>query len=148
METCLARPAAARRGWRLDPRCGVVASYPIVYRGVIVMVCRIHATTYRRAVDPIELAEQSWGWPGGLVLEEPVSDQHATISRPARLEVITRAHGRCEQCGERVDALEVRQIVPPSRGGVAIAANLVALCASCHSAPRSDGWAGLERQLT
>ena len=42
-------PAAARRGWRSDPRCGVTATYPIVYRGVIVMVCRIHATTYRLA---------------------------------------------------------------------------------------------------
>ena len=126
-------PAAARRGWRSDPRCGVTASYPIVYRGVIVMVCRIHATTYRRAADPIELAESSWGWPEGLVREEPERDHPATIPRPVRLEVIARAEGCCEQCGQHVDAVEIRQIQPVSEGGLVVTENLLALCASCHA---------------
>ena len=137
-------PAAARRGWRSDPRCGVTASYPIVYRGIIVMVCRIHATTYRRASDPIELAERSWGWPEGLVQEEPESDHPATIPRSVRLEVIARAESRCEQCGEHVEAVEIRQILPARMGGEVTTENLMALCASCHASALADERAGGE----
>jgi 5-methylcytosine-specific restriction protein A len=56
-----------------------------------------------------------------------------------RQATLNRARGACEECGERVERLEVDHIVPLRDGGANTRANLRALCVPCHQRKtRSD----------
>lgn len=59
-----------------------------------------------------------------------------------RLEIFTRAHGRCEKCGKQLcyenhfrgerGAWQAHHIVSPESGGTNVASNGMALCLDCH----------------
>lgn len=60
---CQARPAAARHGWREDPLCASHANTSVVFHGVDVPVCGIHARTYERWGSEAEQhAVELWRW--------------------------------------------------------------------------------------
>ena len=62
---------------------------------------------------------------------------------------LTRAAGRCQNCGKRTTRLQADHIVPVSQGGTHDLANLQALCAgpgSCHARKTAAEGQGFRRR--
>ena len=50
-----------------------------------------------------------------------------------REQILRRANGRCENCGESTKYLQIDHKVPVSRGGTNDPSNLQVLCPSCNA---------------
>jgi hypothetical protein len=60
---CQARPRAARPAYREDMLCASNASTTVLFRGVELPVCRMHAATYARWESEAEWnAAALWAW--------------------------------------------------------------------------------------
>ena len=61
---CLARPAAARRGFRDDLLCASVTRTTVEFEGETVPLCGIHLKMYLRwGSDAAQQARELWAWP-------------------------------------------------------------------------------------
>lgn len=69
-------------------------------------------------------------------LYNAIRPDYARIDYDTRQLVWKRDGGECRHCGSKVD-LQFDHIVPKSRGGSGLAANVELLCAPCNSKKRA-----------